>query len=368
MSPPPVAWLLAGAAAVAFAIAATATPLIMRFARQIGYIDRPGGHKSHREAVPYGGGVAIVLGAWPPVLGMLALALLLPQDWVAGVFGELIRAYLGGLRERSGQACVILAGGLLLHGLGLYDDVRPQGALRKLVVMLTAGGLVSAVGQVRLLEEPAGAVPSILLTTLWIVVITNAFNFLDNMDGLSAGVACICLAFLAACGLGSGQVHVPVLASVFFGAILGFLMYNVPPARLFMGDAGSLPVGYMVAVISVLTTYYESGQGTPPYALAIPLVVLAVPLYDFATVITIRIREGRNPLRGDQRHFSHRLVEHGLSRRFAVLTIYLATAATGLAATLLPGADLRRTVTIGLLVLMVLAIIAILERPVSREP
>jgi UDP-GlcNAc:undecaprenyl-phosphate GlcNAc-1-phosphate transferase len=368
MSPPAVAWFLAGAAAAAFAISLAATPLAMRVARQIGYIDRPGGHKSHREAVPYGGGVAIVLGGWLPVLGMLVLALLLPQGWAAETFGELSRAYIGGLRERAGQACVILAGGLLLHGLGLYDDVRPQGALSKLVVMLAVGWLISAVGHVRLLEEPAGPVLSVFLTTLWIVLITNAFNFLDNMDGLSAGVACICLAFLAVCGLGSGQVHVPVLASVFFGAILGFLVYNFPPARVFMGDAGSLPIGYMVAVISVLTTYYESGPGTQPYALAIPLVVLAVPLYDFATVVTIRIREGRNPLRGDQRHFSHRLVEHGLSRRFAVLTIYLATAATGLAATLLPGANLRQTVTIGLLVLMVLAIIAILERPVSREP
>jgi UDP-GlcNAc:undecaprenyl-phosphate GlcNAc-1-phosphate transferase len=364
----PVAWLLAGAAASAFAISLTITPLAMRIARRIGYIDLPGGHKSHREPVPYGGGIAIVLGSWLPVLGMLAAALLLPQSWVGDTFGELARAYTGGLRERAAQACVILAGGLLLHALGLYDDLRPLDALTKLAVMLAVGWLVSAVGQVRLLEQPAGPGLSILLTTLWIVIVTNAFNFLDNMDGLSAGVACICLAFLAVCGLGSGQVHVPVLAALFCGAILGFLVYNFPPARVFMGDAGSLPVGYMVAVISVLTTYYESGRGTPPYALAIPLVVLAVPLYDFATVIAIRIREGRNPLRGDQRHFSHRLVEHGLSRRLAVLTIYLATAASGLAATLLPGADLRRTVTIGLLVLMVLAIIAILERPVSREP
>lgn len=368
MIPPPVTWLLAGAAASAFAISLTATPLAMRIARRIGYIDHPGGHKSHREPVPYGGGVAIVLGGWLPVMGMLALALILPQSWVGETFGELVRAYIGGLRERAGEACVILAGGLLLHALGLYDDLRPLGAPAKLAIMLAVGGLVSAFGQVRLLEQPAGPVLSILLTTLWIVMITNAFNFLDNMDGLSAGVACLCLAFLAICGLDSGQVHVPVLAGLFCGAILGFLIYNFPPARVFMGDAGSLPVGYMVAIISVLTTYYEGIEGAPPYALAIPLVVLAVPLYDFSTVILIRLREGRNPLRGDQRHFSHRLVEHGLSRRLAVLTIYLATAASGLAATLLPGADLRRTITIGLLVAMVLAIIAILERPVSREP
>ncbi len=134
-----------------------------------------------------------------------------------------------------------------------------------------------------------------------------------------------------------------------------------------MGDAGSLGVGYLLAVVSVMTTYYESGVGAPPYALAMPLVILAIPLYDFVTVVGIRIAEGRNPLKGDQRHFSHRLVDHGLSRRFAVMTIYLATATTGLAATLLPAANLRQTITIGVLVLMVLAIVAILESPPRRE-
>jgi UDP-GlcNAc:undecaprenyl-phosphate GlcNAc-1-phosphate transferase len=135
-----------------------------------------------------------------------------------------------------------------------------------------------------------------------------------------------------------------------------------------MGDAGSLMIGYMLGIVSIMTTYYQSGAGgDSPYALAIPLVVLAVPLYDFASVMVIRISEGRNPMRGDQRHFSHRLVERGLSRRAAVLTIYLATATTGLAATLLPSADLRETITIGVLVAMVLWIVAILESPPRRK-
>ena len=137
----------------------------------------------------------------------------------------------------------------------------------------------------------------------------------------------------------AGQVLVPALGCVFLGASAGFLIFNFPPARIFMGDAGSLVVGYMLATVSVLTTYFQSGHGTPPYALAMPLVILAIPLYDFTSVVIIRLLEGRNPMKGDQRHFSHRLVERGLSRRFAVLTIYLATATTGLAATLLPGAE-----------------------------
>jgi len=126
-------------------------------------------------------------------------------------------------------------------------------------------------------------------------------------------------------------------------------------------------LGYMLATVSVLTTYYQSGHGAPPYALAMPLVILAVPLYDCVSVVTIRLREGRNPMHGDQRHFSHRLVDRGLSRRQAVLTIYLATATTGLLATLLPGANLRQTITIGVIVLMVLSVVAILEAPLRRE-
>jgi UDP-GlcNAc:undecaprenyl-phosphate GlcNAc-1-phosphate transferase len=162
------------------------------------------------------------------------------------------------------------------------------------------------------------------------------------------------------------QVFVPVLACIFLGAVLGFWVFNFPPARIFMGDSGSLVVGYMLATTSVMTTYFRSGTDTPPYALAMPLVILAVPLYDFVSVVGIRLAEGRNPLRGDQRHFSHRLVDRGLSRRFAVMTIYLATATTGLTATLLPGADLRRTLTVAFIVMMVLGIIAILESPARK--
>jgi UDP-GlcNAc:undecaprenyl-phosphate GlcNAc-1-phosphate transferase len=261
---------------------------------------------------------------------------------------------------------VILAGGVVLHLLGLWDDLRPLGALPKLGVMAIVGLLVSVVGEVRI-AEMWGPVASVLLTTAWIVVVTNAFNFLDNMDGLSAGVACICAAFLVVCGVMAGQVLVPGLACIFLGAMLGFLFFNFPPARIFMGDAGSLLVGYMLAVVAILTSYYESGSGRPPFALAMPLVVLAVPLYDFTSVVIIRLLEGRNPLRGDQRHFSHRLVERGLSRRSAVLTIYLATAATGLGATLLPEAGLREAVTIVALVALVLLIIAILEVPLRQS-
>jgi UDP-GlcNAc:undecaprenyl-phosphate GlcNAc-1-phosphate transferase len=226
---------------------------------------------------------------------------------------------------------------------------------------------VATFGEVRVIEAVAGSWLSVVLTVAWMLVVINALNFLDNMDGLSAGVGAICLAAMIASGLMADRLLVPLLGCVFCGALVGFLIFNFPPAKLFMGDAGSLLVGYMLAVTSVMTTYYEAEvHAAAPYALIMPLVILAIPLYDFLSVMVIRIREGRNPMVGDQRHFSHRLVERGLSRRNAVLTIYLATFITGLSATLLPGAELRQVVTLAVVVICTLAIIAILEAPLRK--
>lgn len=357
--------IVGGAAGAVLLLSAALTWIARRVALRIGFVDHPGGHKSHKAPTPYAGGCAIFLAAWGALIAALAAACLLPEAWIRETLGTTALAYVGGVQKRAMQTIVILIGGVALHIMGLLDDRRPLSPWVKLGVIVAVAVFVAAVGEVRLAEF-AGSEVSIVLTTLWFIVIVNALNFLDNMDGLSAGIGCICLLFFAVCGLIAGQVLVPALAGVFLGAIGGFLIFNFPPAKIFMGDAGSLIVGYALAVVSVLTTYYQSGQGAPAYALATPLVILAIPLYDFASVVVIRLLEGRSPMQGDQRHFSHRLVDRGLSRRFAVLTIYLAAATTGLSATLLPGADLRVTLTVVAITLMVLGVIAILEAPLRK--
>lgn len=359
--------LLAVAGGGSFLFALLLTALVRHVATRVDFVDRPGGHKSHRAPTPYGGGIAIFTAAMVPIAALLAVSAVVPEELLHANIGE-AAAYLGGLHAKLLPAVAVLLGAVAIHILGLRDDVKPLGPYLKLIILLIIATLVAhpQVGNVRMALF-AGEIGSVVLTVIWIVVIANAFNFLDNMDGLSAGVAAICMAFFAICGLLAGQFLVPALACVFLGAIAGFLVFNFPPATIFMGDAGSLLCGYMLAVVSILTTYYHAESSTPPYALLMPFVVLAVPLYDFVSVIGIRLAEGRNPMRGDQRHFSHRLVEHGLSRRFAVITIYLASGATGLAATLLPGADLRETITIAVMVLLVLLIIAILESPPRKE-
>ncbi len=362
-----VAWLLSGTAALAFVLAVTATAAVMPVATRLGFVDRPGAHKSHARITPYGGGVAIAIAVGLPATVVLLTAVLIGEDRAADWFGATVAPYVGGLVQESGRAAALLLGALLLHVLGLIDDVRPLGPRRKLLVMLTAAGLATTVGEVRLAEF-AGPTVSIILSVAWIVVIINAMNFLDNMDGLSAGVAVICLAIMSGVGVLAGQVLAPLFAALCAGAIAGFLFWNFPPARIFMGDAGSLLVGYMLALVSIMTTYYQSDAGRSVYALAMPLVILAAPLYDFVTVLFIRLREGRHPMQGDQRHFSHRLVQHGLSRPMAVLTIYLATLATGLSAVFLVDATLGETLVVLGLTFSVLGIIAILESPVQRTP
>lgn len=362
--------IVAAAAAGSFAVSLVLTAWAVRLCPRLGFVDHPGGddsHKSHCTPTPYGGGTAMLVALLLPAGTALALAWLVPAAWVAPRFGELLTAYAGGLAHRSGPLAYILLGAVGLHVLGLLDDVRARGPWLKLAVIVAAALLAATHGQVRIAQF-AGPAGSLVLTVAWIVVITNSFNFLDNMDGLGGGVAAICALFLAVCGVMAGQVLVPALGGLLTGAAAGFLVFNFPPARVFMGDAGSLLLGYLIAVLAALTTYYESGQGAPPYALAMPLVILAVPLYDFASVVLIRLLEGRSPLRGDRRHFSHRLVDRGLSRRFAVLTIWLASATTGLLATLLPGAGLRTAVTVLAAVAGVLGIVAILETSPQPTP
>jgi UDP-GlcNAc:undecaprenyl-phosphate GlcNAc-1-phosphate transferase len=204
------------------------------------------------------------------------------------------------------------------------------------------------------------------LSVIWIVGLTNTFNMLDNMDGLSAGVAAIAAAILSSVLLLVPQpvTHQPQLfvggfLLVVVGALLGFLWHNRPPARLFMGDAGSYLLGYLLAIATLTATF--AGENVPPHAILAPLCVLAVPLYDTITVITIRLREGRSPFVGDKSHFSHRLVELGMTKGQAVLTIYLATATCGLGAFLLHEVDFLGACVVLLLVVCMLVLVGVLE-------
>jgi UDP-GlcNAc:undecaprenyl-phosphate GlcNAc-1-phosphate transferase len=233
------------------------------------------------------------------------------------------------------MAAGILAAAGFLHVVGLLDDRRAMGPVIKLFAQVGAATFTVLVCDIRILTA-LGPVASDILSIVWLVAITNAFNFLDNMDGLSAGVAIICCAALLGAAAGMEQVFVSVWICLLGGALAGFLPYNFHPARTYMGDAGSTVIGFLLGVLTCLTTYSPPGGHDWRYGVFVPVVLMSLPLYDMVSVLFLRIRDRRNPMVGDRRHFSHRLLQRGMSVRTAVLTIYLCTAATAIAATLLP--------------------------------
>jgi UDP-GlcNAc:undecaprenyl-phosphate/decaprenyl-phosphate GlcNAc-1-phosphate transferase len=262
---------------------------------------------------------------------------------------------------------------LVLHGVGLMDDRRALGPFSKLAAQVAVAAAFVIIYDVRALTAldksrllmGAGYGISVFLTVFWIVAVTNAFNFLDNMDGLSAGVAAVCAIAFLITALTIGQWFVAAALALLLGAVLAFLCFNFPPASIFMGDGGSLVIGFLLGVLTVRTTFLAPGTdwGAGWYAVFAPVIVLAVPMYDMVTVMIVRMRRRASPFIGDNNHFSHRLVARGMSRRTAVLCIYLVTAATSMAAILLP--HVRSTFGAMLIfgqTVLVLGVVALLEQ------
>lgn len=359
-------WAIVIAIVTSFVLSFLATPVTRRIAHRFGMLDTPGRHKAHAGPVPLLGGCGIFMAILMPSLLGIAVARVWAAHGVPDWVPQDIAIHIPGLASRASMALGILGGAFVLHLVGIIDDRKNLGPILKLIAQVGVAVTVVLVWDVRILTV-AGSAISVIVTVLWIVAITNAFNFLDNMDGLATGVAAICAAALLGASAGVGQLFVSAWLCLILGATLGYLPFNFPPARTFMGDAGSLVLGYLLAVVSCLTTYTQPGQAYYAYGIFVPLVVMAVPLYDMASVITLRIRERRSPMVGDRRHFSHRLVRRGMSVRVALLTIYLCTGATAIGASLLPYVTTTAAaVLVFIQAMAILLIIALLESGNTR--
>jgi UDP-GlcNAc:undecaprenyl-phosphate GlcNAc-1-phosphate transferase len=357
-----------GIAAVIFAaglgISAALVPVVRRVSVRLGFVDHPNPRKVHRAPMPLGGGVAIYLGVALPALAGLVAALALQNQPLPAGFPDRLRDYLGGIPRVGLSIAVVLGGGLVLMLMGLADDRRSLPWPLRLGIQMAVAFALWIVG-VRITVFIGSPMVSAVITVLWITVITNAFNFLDNMDGLSAGVAAIVGSIFLAVAISAGQFFVAATLLCLIGSLVGFLLYNFPPARIFMGDAGSNFIGFLLGALTAMLNYYAPGQQL--FGILAPLVILALPLYDFTSVVLIRLAAGQSPFKADQRHFSHRLVALGLTPRQAVLTIYLVTFSLGVSATLLPAATTVGAVTIFVQVLVMIAVIWILERAAARR-
>ena len=352
-------------------LCALGTALVRRYSAHIGLIDQPGQRKVHQTPIARSGGIAIFWAIAIPLLIGIAAAGLFTRQPLEHLLPQSVRMYLPGLAAHRLLALWLLICTLGIHVVGLMDDRKAMAAMPKLVwqlliaAALVGGGECIETGGFRVLTFldhmfPGGALVSAAASVVWIVVLTNAFNFMDNMDGLSAGVAAICGALFFIAALQTHQWFICGLLLLYVGAATGFLFHNFPPAKIFMGDGGSMVLGFFLSALTIRTTFY-AGHGRW-YAVLMPLLVAAVPLYDFIVVCLLRLHRGRSPFLGDTNHFSHRLTRHGFSKRGAVLVIYAVTLASGLSAPLLAKANGFEAALIGAQCLSILTIVGILER------
>ena len=287
------------------------TPLVARLARTLRLMDYPGTRKVHSEPVPRVGGVAIFLA----ILGATIPVMILDN-----IIGE---------AARSDQARILtlLAGSVFMLALGLFDDVHDLRARTKLVMQIAAAlGMCAmgiridriAVGQWFVLEWGRLAWP---VTILWIVGITNALNLIDGLDGLAAGIAAVAAGVIAVLAISTGQLVMGVLMLALLGSLSGFLVFNFNPARVFLGNSGTLFIGFVIGVSSVM----NAAKSATLVGLAIPALALGVPIFDMLASILRRVLERRSIFAPDRSHIHHRLIAMGLRQRHAVLIMYAVT-------------------------------------------
>ncbi len=309
----------------ALVVAMAATPLARRLAVTAGVIATPSARRVHRRATPLLGGVAIYLAS--------AVALVLFSD----------RFYVP-------QLISIFIGATFMSFLGFWDDQRDLPPLVKLAGQVVAAGMLMLTGiQVQIF--PIAAL-NLGVTLVWVVGVVNALNFVDNMDGLSGGIAAIASAFFLLLAVQSGQFLVGSMAAALLGACLGFLYYNFNPASIFMGDSGSLFLGYVLAATALKLKFDRPDN----LGWIVPVLILGVPIFDTTLVVLSRLRRGTSPLQGGKDHTSHRLVRLGWTDREAVMALYLVCGALGLIALFVAKATTVETETTAAIVVLVSAL------------
>jgi len=306
----------------AFLAALLITPITSAIARKHGWIDLPGLRKIHREPVAYLGGAAVLAAfllslcavPWLPVVTTLEVPL-------------------------DRQVVAILVGGLMMFGVGLRDDIQRMGAMAKLFVQLSAAGLVVLSGVsidgIWLARPESIGILSFLgdydmggtridfgvfgvpLTILWIVGATNALNIIDGLDSLASGLSVIACGAIAWVAFGEGHVAVGLMLIALMGAIGGFMPHNLHPARVFLGDAGSLSIGFILSATAALVASDASSLS----GFSIPLIALGIPILDTTFAMARRFIEGRSMMSADRNHIHHRLIKLGFGQRRAVATL-----------------------------------------------
>ena len=310
----------------AFLTTLLALPLWRKWCLCANLVDDPGHRKIHDAPVPLAGGFAVLTGILLPLAGgaiFLKFGILKISS---------ASAIEHGLEQRGIELAVLALGAVAITLLGWLDDKHELKPLPKFIGQFLIALLVATACK-RITLFVHSEIFSYAITILWLLTIINAFNFMDNMNGLCAGVGAIGAFLFAVIAAANGEYLVALAGFLMCGALAGFLPWNFPDARAFLGDAGSHLVGYLLAVMAILPHFYTK-QNPRPLAVLSPLLVLAIPLIDLARVVVVRTFHRKPFWIGDTNHLSHRLVRAGFSRTRAVLVLWLVAAIIGAIATL----------------------------------
>mgnify|MGYP003302418333 FL=1 len=300
------------ALAVAAVISYLATPFVKKLAFKIGAVDVPkDNRRMHKKPIPRLGGLAIVIAF-------------------------LLCTFLFVKLEKQMQG--ILLGAIIILVVGVLDDCLALPALPKFFAQIAAATIVVMHGcEIRYVTNPFSVVPFDLgwlagpVTVFWIVLMTNAVNFIDGLDGLAVGVSGISTATMLVIALLLGEESVAVVLAALLGACIGFIPYNFNPAQIFMGDTGSNFLGFVLASISVQGLFKMYAV----ISFMVPFLILGVPFFDVSFAVIRRLAKGQNPMTADRGHIHHRLIDMGLSQKQSVAIVYMLTGVLGLAAVLL---------------------------------
>ena len=329
-------YIVIGTIIAAFAIAAVLsyffTPPVKNFAHKVGAIDVPkDARRMHKKPIPRLGGLAIYGGFLCSIL----------------IFGQLDETMM----------CVLL-GAAIIVALGIFDDVLALGAKLKFVVQIVAAAIPVCIGdlQIGLFTNlnPLSDTPFVHLgilavpvTIIWIVGITNAVNLIDGLDGLAVGVSSIAAITMLAVALLTGNMPIAITMAALAGACIGFMPYNLNPAKIFMGDTGSTFLGYMLATVSIMGLF----KFYAVISFAVPFLILGLPIFDTANAIIRRVAAGRSPMSPDRGHVHHKLIDMGFNQKQAVAILYAISATLGLTAVVLTSSGEVKAIVLLLAVL-----------------
>ncbi|HBG48796.1 MAG TPA: undecaprenyl-phosphate alpha-N-acetylglucosaminyl 1-phosphate transferase [Cyanobacteria bacterium UBA9971] len=320
---------------IAFVLALFIVPAVRRVCLKKGLVDMPNERKVHKNPIPRLGGVAI---------------------WLCTILTFVILVFINWDYPYGNGLSGILVGGSIMFLLGLVDDLYDLSPKFKLVVQIGAALIAFLLGvRIEILFNPFGGalhlgILSLPITLIWLVGISNAMNFIDGVDGLAGGVSAICAVTLAVVAIYTNQPISAVLASILAGSMMGFLVFNFHPARIFMGDSGALFSGFVLAGLSVAGVL-KSLTAT----MLLPILILVVPIMDISFSVFRRLLKGSNPMKADAEHIHHKLLKAGFSHNRTAAILYLVCAGAGSVAAILVGAQrVYLTILVIVLILMLL--------------